>query len=252
VAVLCFIVCFFLTKERENPADKGTRQSIFGDFITMLGNDQWRLIALFTFFMLTGVALRGGATPYYVTYYLGMESKISLFLTAGMLAGVAGALFANWMSKKICKVRMMRMATVAIVVTNIALALVPASAWQLALAVVILANFVHMVVVPYMFSTVADTVDYGLQRWKKGAMAMAYSGHLLALKIGIAVGGAATGWILAAVGYQANVDQSPEALQGILFAFAWSPAIAGVLMLGCLHFYRLDRRWANRQLAETT
>lgn len=246
IAVACFLVCFATTKERENPAAKAEKQSIFGDFSSMLGNDQWRLIAAFTFVNLVGVAMKGGATPYYVEYYLGGDgAMITQFLTYGMLAGVAGALSANALSKRYCKIRIMRLTTGAILVLNAALALVPRDQWPLALALVMAANFAHMVVIPYLFSTVADTVDYGLKRWGKGAMAMAYSGHLLSLKIGIAVGGALVGWILGYAGYVANQEQTPEALSAIVFTMAWSVSISGALMWLCLRPYRLDRAWAE-------
>ena len=78
-------------------------------------------------------------------------------------------------------------------------------------------------------------------------MAMSYSGHLLALKIGIALGGALSGWILAYVGYQPNVEQSETALGGIVFLYAWTSAIAGVILIVCFKFYRLNREWAERE-----
>ena len=164
----------------------------------------------------------------------------------GMLSGVAGAMFANWMSSHVCKVRVMKWATMGLVVFSTALMFVPRDQVMLALALCMLVNFANMTLVPYLFSAVADTVDFGLERWGKGAMAMSFSGHLLALKIGIAVGGALTGWILAAVEYQPNVEQTGAALNGILFNYAGSTIIAGILMIICFIFYRLNREWAEQ------
>jgi len=244
VAIASFIACFVLTRERENPTGVSEKQSIFKDFASLLKNDQWRLIALVTFVLLISVAMRGAATPYYVEYYLNSQSMISVFMTAGMLAGVAGAMFANWMSSHACKVRVMKWASLGIVIFHLGLAFVPRDQMMLALVIVILANFSHMVLIPYLFSAVADTVDYGLQRWGQGAMAMSFSGHLLALKIGIAFGGALTGWILAGVGYVPNMEQTAGALNGIVFIYAVSSVIAGVFILGCFQFYRLNKEWA--------
>lgn len=246
VAVLCFVACFALTHEREDPTEKAVKQSIVRDFGSVLANDQWRLIALATFVLLISIAMRGGATPYFVRYYLNSEPMISAFLTAGMLAGVAGAMAANWMSTRFCKVRVMRWASVGIIGFNLALCFVPRDQLMLALVLAVAANFVHMIVIPYLFSAVADTVDYGLERWGKGAMAMSFSGHLLALKIGIAVGGALTGWILGWVGYQPNAEQTATALNGIVFIYAGSSVIAGALVWICFRLYRLDKAWAQR------
>lgn len=255
-AVACFVACFALTRERENPADSADKQtggvgqmlaSMTRDFGSLLRNDQWRIIAFITFFLLTSIAMRGGSTPFFVEYYLQSKSMISVFLTAGMLAGVAGALAANWLSTRFCKVRVMKWAAIGIVVFNGIMGFVPRDQVMLALVVSILANFVHMILTPYMFSAVADTVDYSLERTGKGAMAMSYSGHLLALKIGIALGGALTAWILAGTGYQPNTEQTHSALQGILFNYAWASVIAGVLVLVLLSRYTLDRSWALRR-----
>ena len=249
IAVACFLACFFLTTERENPAAAGKQQNLVADFFSLLRNDQWLIIALVTFVLLVSVAMKGAVTPYFVTYYLqgyamSSEKAVTLFLTSGMLAGIGGALAANLMTRSVCKVRVLRWASVALVAVYLALAFVPREAFMLALVLSVLSNFVHMVIIPYLFSAVADTVDYGLQRWGQGAMAMSYSGHLLALKIGIAMGGALSGWILGYVGYVPNADQTVEALGGIVFLYAWASAIAGVILWLCFRFYRLDRDWA--------
>jgi len=247
IAVVCFIACFALTHEREDPAEKAATQGIVADFMAVLRNDQWVIIAIVTFVLLVSVAMKGGGLPYYVTYYLNSESSITLFLTSSMLAGVAGAMFANWMTRRYCKVKVLKWASLALVLVYTALAFVPRDQYVLAFVLTVTSNFVHMVIIPYLFSTVADTVDYGIRRWGKGAMAMSYSGHLVALKIGIALGGALSGWILAYVGYQPNVEQTETALRGIVFLYAWTSAIAGVTLMICFRFYRLDREWAERE-----
>jgi len=246
IAVLAFFGCFALTRERENPTEKAQKQNIFRDFVSVLKNDQWVIIAIVTFVLLVAVAMKGAATPYYVEYYLGRANLISLFLTSGMLAGIGGAMFANWMTARACKVRVMRWAVGGIIVFHLALVFVPQDQVWLALGLVIMANFCHMIVIPYLFSAVPDTVDYSLQRWGTGAMAMSFSGHLLALKIGIAVGGALTGYILAMTGYEANAQQSVRALSGIVFNLAGSQVLAGLVTLACLAFYKLNRSWAEQ------
>ena len=245
IAVLAFFGCFALTKEREDPTEKAQKQNIFGDFLSVLRNDQWILVAVITFVLLVAVAMRGATTPYYVEYYHGSVDMITVFLTVGMLAGIAGAMFANYLSAHACKVRVMKWAILGVIVFHLALVFVPRGQLMVALVLMTVANFCHMILIPYLFSAVPDTVDYGLQRWGRGAMAMSFSGHLLALKIGIAVGGALTGYILALTGYQPNTDQAVGALNGIVFNLAWSQVIAGVIVLLCLLFYRLDRKWAE-------
>ena len=247
LAVVAFFGCFALTKEREDPTEHAAKLSIFGDFKTMLKNDQWAIMAVVTFVLLVAVAMRGAAMPYYVEYFQGGDSKwISIFMTASMLSGIAGAMFANYMSAHACKVKVMKLAVVGIIVFHSVVVFVPQGQMMLALVLMTTANFCHMILIPYLFSAIPDTVDYGLQRWGKGAMAMAFSGHLLALKIGIAVGGALTGWILAWVSYVPNTEQTQTALNGIVFNLVGSQVIAGAILLVLLAFYKLDKAWAEQ------
>ncbi|MFA3793020.1 glycoside-pentoside-hexuronide (GPH):cation symporter [Aliiglaciecola sp. SL4] len=244
VAVLCFVGCFSLTKERvEMPKSPSNHilKGIWLDFAKMLQNDQWRIIAIVSLLLLISVAMRGATTPFYVQYYLQQESLITLFMTSGMVAGIAGALSANWLVKRFCKVALMRTCALAIVIANGALFFVPRDGMEIALVFTILANFVHMIFTPLLFSAVPDTVDYGAKKLGQNAMAMAFSGHLLMIKLGIALGGAFTGWILATSGYQPNIDQSESALNGIIFLYSASSVIAGIVVFACMKFYKLTR-----------
>ncbi|MBQ4797233.1 MFS transporter, partial [Pectobacterium versatile] len=49
LAVIMLIVCFFTTQERINPqVDQG--QNVWDDVKNLLSNDQWRIVAVITFF----------------------------------------------------------------------------------------------------------------------------------------------------------------------------------------------------------
>ena len=50
----------------------------------------------------------------------------------------------------------------------------------------------------------------------------------------------------AGFGYQPNVEQTGRALKGIMAAYAGSSIVAALLVLVCLHFYRLTRGWQER------
>ena len=245
LAIVCFIACFALTTERVEPAEDAVSRNILSDVVATGRNGPWRLIALATLVLLISVAMKGGATPYFVTYYLNSEELIGTFLALGALAGVGGALTANWLLKHFCKVSTMRWAAVGIFVLHVALFFVPPGAVYLALALSILATFVHMILIPYMFSAIADTVDYGIDKYGRGAMAMSFAGHLFALKIGIAIGGSLVGWVLGYVDYAPGIEQTERSLLGIRFLYALASAAAGIILLFILRSYSLDRDWAE-------
>ena len=55
---------------------------------------------------------------------------------------------------------------------------------------------------------------------------MTYSSIVFFIKMGLALGGAIAGWLLAGFGYQADTVQDPGALNGILLSFSIFPALA--------------------------
>ena len=260
IAMLCFVLCFRLTKEHIPPDPGQSKRKIMDDFLAMLANSQWNIIALATLIIMTRGAMQGASKPYFVNYYLitdhmpawldwfmgSASSRLSAFLSMTMLAGVAGALCANWLGRYLCKVSVMKLALAGTILMNVLLFLIPRDAVLLALLIVMLSNFCHMMFVPMLFSTVPDTVDYGLHRMGKGAMAMFCGGHLFVLKLGNALGGFFVGHMLAWFGYQPNVEQTPRALTGIMAAYAGSSIVAALLVLVCLQFYRLTRGWQGR------
>ena len=153
---------------------------------------------------------------------------------------------ANQLGDRWCKVSVMKLALVGTITMNALLFLIPRDAVLTALVLVMSSNFFHMMFVPMLFSTVPDTVDYGLKTVGKGAMAMFCAGHLFALKMGNAFGGFFTGHFLGWFGYQANVEQSERALSGIMYAFAGSSIVGAILVVVCLQFYKLKRGWQDR------
>jgi GPH family glycoside/pentoside/hexuronide:cation symporter len=92
---------------------------------------------------------------------------------------------------------------------------------------------------PLLWAKMADTVDYG--QWKTGVRStgMVYSSIVFFIKLGLAIGGAAAGWLLAGYGYQADVTQTETAKQGILISFSLYPAIGSIVVAFVMRWYIL-------------
>jgi len=58
--------------------------------------------------------------------------------------------------------------------------------------------------------------------------------------MGLAIGGAMAGWLLAYYGYQADAEQSEATLQGILLSFTVFPAITSILVALVMRKYTLN------------
>lgn len=268
IAVAGFLGCFALTRERVYHDEGRPKRNAWQDIGAMFTNSQWLIIALATFIIQIRGGMQGSAKAYFVNYYLVntfgsvqsdnpfvrwfastfsvTQNLIGLFMGLTMLAGVAGVIVANRLIRSHCKVRIMQFALGGTVAINLLLFLLPREWMFQAMSLTMLSNFFHMMFIPLLFSAVPDTVDFGLRSWGKGAMAMFCAGHLLALNLGSTLGRAMTGWLLAVSGFEANVAQGGQALSGIIFIFAGSSVVGGILVIICLAFYRLTRGWQER------
>ena len=235
--------CFAFTKERVAPKLDIHVQttSVRQDISETIKNSQWLIIAIITFFLLTAVATRGSVTNYYIEYYFNRPESKGMFNLIGMLAGIAGALSVNFVKEKICKVTMFRWASIIVIFIHLGFLPLSREQYNIALLLSATANFFHMVVTVLLFSMVPDTVEYGKNALKSmgNAMAMSFAGHLLALKLGIAVGGLIAGWSLTYVGYIANVEQSEATLSGIVWIYAGGPIFFGFIIIALLKSYFL-------------
>ncbi|GGA62842.1 MFS transporter [Neiella marina] len=239
LAVACFLLCFFSTKERVSPPVNERKTNLLQDLWSLRGNGPFMLVVSAAFFLLILTAMRSAAAPYYLTYVLEREDLTSFFLTSGMVAALVGALATNFVSQRMCKVKLFRIGCVLILLTHAALFLIPGKYAWVAYAAFVGASFCQMIVVPVNFSMVADTADYGSLKTGKKIMGMSFSAHLLVIKLGLAVGGALTGWLLSYYGYVANQAQTEDALFGIMIVFAGSGVIVGALMYLVMSFYQL-------------
>ena len=235
--------CFAFTKERvAHKLDIHVQTtSVRQDISETIKNSQWLIIAIITFFLLTAVATRGSVTNYYIEYYFNRPESKGMFNLIGMLAGIAGALSVNFVKEKICKVTMFRWASIIVIFIHLGFLPLSREQYNIALLLSATANFFHMVVTVLLFSMVPDTVEYGKNVLKSmgNAMAMSFAGHLLALKLGIAVGGLIAGWSLTYVGYIANVEQSEATLSGIVWIYAGGPIFFGFIIIALLKSYFL-------------
>ena len=87
-----------------------------------------------------------------------------------------------------------------------------------------------------------DTADYGEWKYGRRATGLIMAASLFALKLGLTLGGAIIGWVLALYGYDPNFAQSPESLQGILVLFSLAPALFGVIGGVLMIFYPLSNK----------
>jgi len=241
LGVILFVLCFMGTKERIVPP-ANQKSSIRNDMASLWKNDQWRILCIAAFFLLTGLVLRTTLAIYYVKYFLGREDLITLFVTLGMIGNIIGVSLAQPLAKRVCKIKAyITLQLIAAVICACSF-FVTSDQLVMAFTLYILWNFTLQIATPLLWAKMADTVDYG--QWKTGIRitGMVYSAIVFFIKMGLALGGAIAGWLLAYYGYQADVVQTPETLNGLLLSFSLYPAIGSLMVAFVMRWYTLDNQ----------
>ena len=240
LGVLMFLACFYGTKERINPPKEAVSRSYMDNFRQLWQNDQWRVLALVALCLLSGYVLRTTLAIYYVKYYLEMPDSITLFITLGMLGSMVGCIIAQPLAKRYCKVKLYIGIQILAAVLCASSYFVAADNVTVAIGLYVLWNLVFNTGTPLLWAKMADTVDYG--QWRTGVRTtgMVYSSIIFFIKMGIAIGGALGGWLLAGIGYQADVAQTEETKAGLLLAFSLYPAIGSLIVAVVMSAYKLN------------
>ncbi len=250
LAIVMFVISFFLTEERVVQAVEKTT-TFWEDMRVLLSNDQWRVIAVLNFVLLIPLVIRGGAAIYYLKWFVGREDLTSWFLTVGMVSAMVGASFASPLTKRISKVQAYMLLHLIIAIFSIALFFISNSQLVLIFVVFGLVNFFGQMTSPILWAMMADTVDYGEYKTDRRITGLVFSGALFTLKLGMAVGGAILGYLLAYYGYQGEAaTQTPETITGILIIFSLVPAIGHLLLLAIIPRYKLNKEFYNTIRAE--
>lgn len=246
LAVLLFIACFFLTKERVVEAT-----TFWKDLKVLLTNDQFVIVAILNFVLLIPLVLRGASAIYYITWYVGEASLIPAFLTAGMLASMVGAAFASPLTKRVSKVKSYMLIQMVVTVASAAMFFLSSGAVVLIFAFFIVVQFFAQMGSPILWGMMADTVEYGELKTERRITGLVFSGALFSLKLGMALGGALLGWLLAYFGYQSGAtSQTPETISGIVLLFTVIPAIGHLLLVGIVTRYKLSKQRCEEIRAE--
>jgi len=246
IGCLMFLVCFATTRERITPV-KEENLNIYRDVRILLQNDQWRILSVYNLAMLCGVVVRGSLLVYFVQYILNQGSSIiSLFMLATTVAAVIGSLSAKWVGAWMCKIRASVWVNILSALVGLLFLVLPTSYWVPAFIVHIILNILQGINAPLQWSMITDANNYGEWKTQRRITGMIVAANIFIIKLGVAIGGALTGWGLAFYGYQAGVEQqSAEAVRGVLILFTVLPAVFYLITAFSIRYYRLTEARMN-------
>jgi sugar (glycoside-pentoside-hexuronide) transporter len=249
LAVGLYLTCFASTREVKSGQAK--RHS-FKEELRLIAQNKFLLILLIAiFFTQAANDMRTTAAIFFFKYDIGNESFYPLFMMIMILSMIAGASFTPLLGRKLgSKRNLYIIGTLVVIVSGAMVLFTPYE--NLPLITVSLAVSSVGIGITYVMirSMLADTVEYG--EWKTGIRGegIIFSTFGVTNKLGYAVGGSLSAFLLASVGYVPNVAQSQQAQTIILYMVTLFPIIAGALAVGIMLFYKVDDRCYTRILRE--
>lgn len=240
IGCIMFLICFMTTRERITPV-KEENLNILRDVRILMKNDQWCVLSVYNLAMLCGVVVRGSLLVYFVQYILQQGSSvISIFMLATTIAAVVGSLMAKYIGSWMCKIRASVWVNILSALFGLLFLVLPTEYWMPAFIVHVVLNILQGINAPLQWSMITDANNYGEWKTQRRITGMNVAANIFIIKLGVAIGGALTGWGLAFYGYQAGVEQqSAEAIRGVLILFTVLPAIFYLITAISIRYYRL-------------
>lgn len=246
IAVVLFVITFVSTRERIRPS-LVQQSTLKQDLSDLVHNGPWLILFAVGILFVTFTTLKNGVIMYYFTYYVGSVGLAGLFMVINLLGAMIGAALTGVFVKYMSKRRLMLYSITLGIVSSVLLYLPGPDDIVPIFILGTLTEFSTGPMVTLFFAMLADTADYSEWKNHRRATGLFYSAGTVAMKFGSGVGGALTGFLLAAFGYTALVQgqqivQSAEAVQGIRLLISVIPAVVAGLMFIAFLFYKLDEK----------
>lgn len=243
LGMVLFLICFAGTQERLMPP-QGRPSPLRAQLKVIWHNDQCRILCIVSMILLTGIVLRHALAIYYVKYVLQRPDDVTLFVSMAMVGGILGAAMAHPLARRVDKVSLYKWLQTGVAGICIVNYLVPAEMWLSALLLHFVWGFLLQMTSPLLWSKMGDVTDYGELKTGKRLTAMTFSAIVFFIKLGIALGSALAGWMLAYYGYEANQIDA-RVSHGITLSFCLLPAAMSLSVVLIMRWYKLNSEYVN-------
>ena len=265
-AIIFFLITFSGTRERVLPPPT-QKSSVKKDLKELITNKPWLILVATTLTFILFVAVRSSVTAHYFRYFIGeqtltlpflgtdtysFEILVSAYNTIGQISSLLGVIVVLWVSKLLGKKKtFILFFCIAIFCTSI-LYLLTSKQLGLIFLFQIIGSMAGGPLSVLLWAMYADTADYG--EWKNGrrATGLVFAAATMSQKFGWAIGAYIALTLMAGVGFEPHIMQSPESLRGLLLLFSLIPAALGVLSLMIYLTYPLVEHKVKEMTEELT
>lgn len=233
-AVACVLILFsaLINKEVDVEANGPVRETLpmSQQLPAVLKNKYFWLLLLIGVFSLLMNANAIGGQIYFCNEVLGNPMFMSVLMVAGQLPGVFILFALPAISKRWSKQMFLLIGSVLLVAGFAIMGLAGNNTTMIIVGTVI-RSLGAGPLLSAVFALVPDVVEYGYWKYGVRSEGLISSAQSIGSKVGIGLGSALTGWILAAVGYMPGTEASGAVINAIRFDYTWLGAILGVVIL---------------------
>lgn len=244
-AIGFFLITFKGTKERVQPPSS-QQSSVKRDIGELFTNKPWLILLATTIALVLFVAIRSSVTAHYFKYFVdastlslpflgtqlySFETLVSAYNTVGQVSSLLGVIVVVWVSKILGKKKTFILFFIVSIISTFLTYFLTANQLVFIYFLQFTGSVTGGPLSVLLWAMYADTADYG--EWKRGrrATGLIFSASTMSQKFGWAIAAYISLTLMAGVGFQPNVAQSPESLHGLLLLFSVIPAAVGVLAL---------------------
>jgi GPH family glycoside/pentoside/hexuronide:cation symporter len=241
LAVVIFYLTFILTKERVVPK-RVVNSTWKQDAVDLLKNYPWLILVAVTVLKNSFAGIRGGMIYYYFKYYVHNEALSGSYLLIGSLASIASIYLVQFMPVSWGKKMPYTVSILLAGVFSVMSYWVGPKDYTAMFVYQILINFFIGPPNSMLWSLYADAADHSEFKTGRRATGLVFSASGMSQKLGWTVASSLGLYVLGYFSFQANVEQTPETLNGINLVVSMIPAAccfaAGIIMC----FYPLNAK----------
>ncbi len=249
LAAVLFILTFAGTKERLRPPVQ--RNKLKDDLQDIIKNVPWLIMVAANISFLIFNSLREAAMIFYFRYYVGVQdvvyfgtvgpsALVSTYMSLWLAANIVGVLFAKPVARRFGKRRTFLTAMIATTILSFSLYFILPYQVELMFLLNFIIGVTTGINLPIIWSIFADIADYSEWKNNRRATGLIFSSSSMSQKFGWTLGGAFSGWILAAFAYQPGVEQSDLSVLGIRLLISVFAGIGALLCVIFIYNYKLD------------
>ena len=275
VALVCFVITFFVTRERIQPPVH-QEMNIKEDIKTTISDIPWSAMFLLTFALFITLAMWSSAMSFYFQYNVDQKSLFdflrvfrlvdsiedayavgfSLFnIVAAIVQFIGVITLSRYLANKYGKKRVFMVCLTLTAFFTFLFYLPSPTDVGLLFVLNILKSLSYAPTIPLLWAMIADVADHVEYESYRRATGFCFSGITMALKVGLGLGGAVAGVIISAFGYQPGGSvsiQNESAMEGIRLVSSIVPALLFCVGIAALYLYPITKEYNENMQAELT